>query len=95
MSAKPMVGNLRVWWCPQVPCSPFHIAVANTGEAKLILRTLADYDLFQLKHRIKPDFCNAGGLEIYEADSGEGRPGWCEWYCNETGNSIDEILEAA
>jgi len=46
----------------------------------------ADYDLFQFKNKIKPDYCNAGGLNIYESDSdGEGKPGWTSWSDEETG----------
>ncbi|MBK7380618.1 MAG: hypothetical protein IPJ03_16805 [Ignavibacteriales bacterium] len=32
----------------------------------MTLDCLAQYDLYQLKNKIKPDFCNAGGLEVYE-----------------------------
>ena len=58
----PKNGDLRVWWIPQVPGKSFYKPVANLVEAKLLLDTLADYDAFQLRHRIKPDYCNAGGL---------------------------------
>lgn len=87
MTTDVQPGALRVWWCPQVPCEPFHAAVTSPAEAKRLLATLAEYDLFQLKHRIKPDFCNAGGLECFSQD-GDGE--WCEWYDPETGADIDE-----
>lgn len=66
-------GSLRVWWIPQVPGQPFHVDVADLSQAKLLLTTLARYDLFQLANRIKPDYANVGGLEVFE--DGE----WCEW----------------
>lgn len=91
MSNTPTIGELRVWHIPQVPGKAFHVPVSTPEEAKKILAALANYDLFQLKNRIKPDYCNAGGLERYDADNGDGEPGWCEWYDEETGESIDEM----
>lgn len=88
--STPKVGDLRVWHCPQVPCAAFHVPVASPKEAKLVLNALANYDLFQLEHNIKPDYCNAQGLEVYESDAGEGSPDWCEWY-SEDDESIDEV----
>ena len=92
MSAEPMIGNMRVWWIPQVPMKAFFVPVESIKEAKKILDVLAQYDLFQLQHNIKPDFSNAGGLEVYEADSGEDVPGWSDWY-SEDGYGIDEVNE--
>jgi hypothetical protein len=91
-----MTQQLRVWWIPQVPMKQFHVPVESIKEAKKILSVLALYDIFQLENNIKPDFCNAGGLEVYEQDAdGEGNAGWCEWY-DEEGHSIEEIeLEEA
>lgn len=82
-------GQMRVWHIPQVPGKAFHVLVESPSEAKKILDVLAMYDLFQYENRIKPDYCNAGGLEIYEKDDGDGKPGWCEWYDSETGEDID------
>lgn len=78
-----MEGDLKVWWIPQVPGARFEVPVHSLKEAKLLLDTLADYDLFQLEHRIKPDYCNVGGLMVYE--DGE----WVDWEDPETGDSID------
>jgi hypothetical protein len=85
------IGDMRVWWIPQVPMKAFHVPVKSVDEAKLILATLAKYDLFQLENKIKPDFCNAGGLEVYEIldDNVE----WCEW-SNKDGDSIDDVMKA-
>ena len=51
---------------PQVPMNSFHVSVRSVREALLLLDTLAYYDLFQYENNIKPDYCNAGGLEIFE-----------------------------
>ncbi|WP_043345186.1 hypothetical protein [Cupriavidus basilensis] len=76
-------GALRVWWVPQVPGPCFNVEVASPTEAKKLLAVLADYDLFHLTNRIKPDYANAGGLEVLQQD-GE----WEEW-ADEDGNEID------
>jgi len=81
-------GDLRVWWMPQVPMStPFFVNVKELSEANLVLDTLAYYDLFQLENNIKPDYSNAGGLEIFE----EGE--WIDWYDKKDGFGFDEYRE--
>jgi hypothetical protein len=69
------MNHLRVWWIPQVPGKPFQVAVHNLVEAKLVLDTLARYDNFQYEHHIKPDYCNAGGLQEEDPELG-----WTDWY---------------
>lgn len=66
--------RLRVWWIPQVPGMPFRVGVPDIRTARILLDALADYDMFQLAHNIKPDYSNAGGLEVCKG--GE----WEDWY---------------
>jgi hypothetical protein len=81
-----MTKKLQVWWCPQVPMKAFIVDVATVEEGAKVMEVLANYDLFQLKNKIKPDYCNAGGLQQWEEDrDGEGTPGWLDWYDEETG----------
>lgn len=80
----PRNGDLKVWWIPQIPGRPFERPVRNLQEAKLLVETLADYDAFQFKNNIKPDYCNAGGLMVYMGDE------WSDWYDEATGRSFDE-----
>lgn len=82
------LGQFRVWWIPQVPMTPFHVAVSTVDEGAKVLELLAAYDLFQLMHHVKGDFSNAGGLEEY-AD-GE----WIEWNDPESGDDIGAYMEA-
>ncbi len=83
-------GDLQVWWIPQVGARgipPFQVDVPTVEAGVLLLATLARYDKFQLDHRIKPDYCNTGGLRRWCDDSdGDGYPGWENWYDEETGN---------
>jgi hypothetical protein len=79
----PKEGDLRVWWIPQVPMKPFRQDVSSVAEGKLLVDTLAKYDIFQLENRIKPEYCNAGGLEVFTDGD------WSEWE-DADGNGIDD-----
>jgi len=82
---KAKEGDLRVWWIPQVPMNnQFIVSVSSVAEAKNLLEVLGEYDAYQLTNRIKPDYCNAGGLSVYE--DGE----WVDWQ-DDDGNSIDDL----
>lgn len=78
---------LRVWWVPQLPMTAFEVDVPGIAEAALILETLGRYDAFQYEHKVKPDYCNAGGLVEYDAAAGE----WYDWECPATWEGIDAI----
>lgn len=82
--SDPKEGDLRVWWVPQLPMKAFYVPVESPQEATKLLETLARYDLFQYNNNVKPDYANAGGLEVFE--DGE----WQEWYHPETGEDIDD-----
>lgn len=75
----PWPTALRVWWIPQVPMKAFEVPVSSVAEGVKILDVLAEYDLFQLENRVKPDYANAGGLLMLE--DGE----WVDW-CTEDGD---------
>ena len=79
-------GDLRVWWIPQIPGKSFEVSVGSIAQGAFLLKTLALYDIFQLENKIKPDFCNVGGLSVWCEDAdGDGTPGWCDWIDEETG----------
>lgn len=80
--------KLRVWHIPQVPGTAFRVSVKSIDEAVLVINTLAFYDLFQLEHNIKGDFCNVAGLEVFE--KGE----WVEWYSEDDEDSISDVIIA-
>lgn len=76
---------LRIWWVPQVPMPAFRKEVSNLSEAKLLLDTLTQYDIFQYEHNIKPNYCNVGGLEMFAPEDDD----WFEWEHPETGKDIN------
>ena len=84
------IGDLQVWWIPQVPMKPFEVDVSTVAEGVKVMAVLADYDLFQLEHNIKLDYSNAGGLRRWCADGGEGLPDWEDWYDEDSGEDDPE-----
>ncbi len=58
-----MNGLIRVWHIPQIPGERFLVPVGSVEEGLIVMMALADYDLFQLEHNIKPDYSNAQGLQ--------------------------------
>jgi len=85
----PKEGDLKVWWIPQIPMKPFEQPVQTPLEGAVLCRALALYDLFQFENNVKPDYSNAGGLQVFE--DGE----WIDWYDDETGDDFNEWMDAA
>lgn len=73
--------KLRVWWVPQVPMKAFYVPIDSIGEGQKILEVLADYDLFQFENKIKGDYSNGGGIQVFDdmddTDTPEGS--WTDW----------------
>lgn len=83
--------RLRVWHIPQVPGKPFYVYTEDIREAKKIMDILAAYDLFQLENRIKPDFANMNGVQIWDETDQE----WIGWDIkteHDYFDSVDEYL---
>lgn len=83
---------MRVWHIPQIPGKPFYIPVKNEKEAKKFLDALEGYDIFQFNNNVKPNFCNASGVEVFDEETNE----WCDWYIETQDDyfeDIDEFLE--
>lgn len=72
--------KLRVWWIPQIPMESFTVKVNSVEEGVKILEVLADYDIFQFENNIKPDYCNAGGLNVWDDQEGA----WVDWHDRNT-----------
>ena len=77
MSA-PNAGDLKVWWIPQVPMEPFEVPVKTAEEGAALLNVLAEYDAFQFIKKVKPDYCNSGGLMEFDGSD------WEDWQCAQT-----------
>lgn len=85
-----MDQKLRVYWIPQVgKCEPFYVPVKDVIEAKKVMDILAAYDAFQLQNRIKPDYVNTGGLQMYDDVLEE----WEEWELETEDEWFDNVEE--
>lgn len=81
--------KLRVWHNCQIgKVKNFYVEVDSVEQAWKILNTLWDYDLFQYENKIKPDYCNASGLEYFDKEEND----WLEWE-DEDGYDIREHFE--
>lgn len=87
--------QLKVWWIPQIPGKAFTALVDDLKQARLLLDALAEYDKFQFENNIKPDYCNVGGLEIWDEslDADDNGDKWATWYDEDTGMEFDEYCE--
>lgn len=84
-----MKNKMRVWWIPQVGAGsePFYIPVRTVEEAVKIMDILGAYDAYQLQNNIKPDYCNTGGLEIYNQETEE----YEDWYMETEDDYFDNV----
>ena len=89
-SKQNKTGDLQVWWVPQIPMKSFVVPVSSPAEARKILDVLAEYDLFQLRNNVKPDYSNAGGLSMFDEEDKNDSPNgsWSDWY-DDDGDDID------
>jgi len=90
--------KMKVWWIPQVPGRPFEFDVQSVQEGVKVMDILAEYDAFQFENNIKPDYCNAGGINVFDTtDTTEGPDGsWVSWWDEETGEDDPRaFVEAA
>ena len=55
-------AKLKLWWIPQIPMKAFEVEIVSVEEGEKLLDVLARYDAFQFENRIKPDYCNTGGI---------------------------------
>lgn len=80
-------GKLRVWHIPQVPGESFYVYCDSEEEAVKLMHVLAYYDMFQYQNDIKPDYCNASGVEIWDGDD------WVDWYKDSEDDYYESIEE--
>jgi hypothetical protein len=67
----------------------FEITDSIKEEDKKVMDILACYDLFQLENRIKPDYCNVSGLQIFNEDDQE----WEDWFIETKDDYFDDVDE--
>lgn len=82
------MSKMRVWWMPQVGANAtFYIPVNSIEEARKYMDILAAYDEFQYEKRIKPDFSNTGGVQVWDDEEQD----WMDWHGDDNGDYYDEV----
>lgn len=85
-----VMSKLRVWWIPQLGIDQtFYVPVNSAEEGKKVLDLLAAYDLFQLQNKVKSDYFNVGGLQIWDEEEQD----WIDWYLETEDNYFDSLDE--
>lgn len=89
----------RVYWVAQIPGKPFYVSVASVAEGVKIMNVLAAYDGHQFEQKVKPDYANTGGLEVFDPNDTEENPygSWVNWFDEATGEDDPEafLLQAS
>ena len=84
------MSRMRVWWDPQVGHNlVFYVPVKSVEEAKMVMDILAAYDCFQYNKNIKGDYCNCGGLEVYNESEGC----WEDWSIETEDDYFEDVDE--
>lgn len=87
---QPERGALRVWHIPQIPGKPFRVDVRDVRAAADMIHALCQYDAFQYKHHIKPDYSSASGLEVFDPADPDG---WSEWHSDQGMDIIEHMRD--
>lgn len=67
----------------------FMFRIESVEEAKKVIDLLSSYDCFQYNQNIKPDYCNCGGLQVYNEETED----WEDWYFEDDQNYFDDVDE--
>ncbi len=94
------MSKLRVWHIPQVPMKPFFVDVESVADGVRVMDALADYDLFQFDNNIKPDYCNASGMHVWDESLTEQdlvdmelNDRWVDWFIEVGDDYFDDPRE--
>lgn len=58
----------KLWHIPQIPGTPFEVESDDLQYLVRLQDVLADYDDFQFKHKIKPDYASISGICVLDDD---------------------------
>lgn len=84
-STPPAIGDLKVWYIPQVPGTPYEVnVIRHNGQsyssylerAAEILEAITNFSIFEFENNIKPDYSDAGGISRWEGNGNDG----FDWY---------------
>jgi len=58
--------KFKAWYIPQVPMKPFEVERPTAVEAQAALDLITDFSIFEFENKVKPDYCDAGGVEEWD-----------------------------
>ena len=76
---QPQLGDLKVWWIPQIPGKRFEYEIKTIEEGELLLDALAEYDQFLYDNNHRTDYSNAGGIVVLEDNGNPEDPSWYDY----------------
>jgi hypothetical protein len=56
------VAKFKAWYIPQVPMKAFEVEASTAAKAQTVLNILTDFSIFEFENKVKPDYCDAGGV---------------------------------
>lgn len=74
------VGDLRVWYIPQVPMKPYEVDVPRRSstndstyleQAAFVLEAIVGLSIFEFENRVKPDYSDAVGISCFDGEEWE------------------------
>jgi hypothetical protein len=66
-----MAKRFKAWYIPQVPMKPFEIEASTAAKAQTILNIIINFSIFEFENKVKPDYCDAGGVSEWNVGEQE------------------------
>lgn len=63
------MSKYRVWYVPQVPMKAFVFDTDDLDVATIVLDVVQSFSLFEYDNRVKPDYCDAGGIAEWDEEN--------------------------
>jgi hypothetical protein len=70
------LGDLQIFYIPQIPMPAFTYPVPDRATGELLLDAIYELALFEFEHKVKPDYANVGGVQVFEDNDNPGDPSW-------------------
>jgi len=59
-------AKFKAWYIPQVPMKAFEVERDTAAEAQSALDLITDFSIFEFENKVKPDYCDAGGVAVWD-----------------------------
>ncbi len=62
--------KFRVWYSPQIPMPAFFYDTDSLDTARAVLDALGQFSAYEYNNGVKPDYADAGGIELWDEEYG-------------------------